>query len=313
MQRSVRVCAVVLAMAIGSPAAAQVKRRDHRKPREATGIAVSKWWPQSGPVGTAVTIEGEGFSRRTKLLFGGRVLKPRRITATRINFNVPKSYGDGTIFLRDSAGYDDEDYDVGTYVVVVPDPPVITRWEPQWGPVGTTVRIEGRHFDDDVRVLWGKSPIKISRSGSGWIEVEVPRRARRDEHFSVRNGYGISTTPKKFELYATATISKLDKLRATYGETVIVHGANFPSNAEVFWGDDRLEVRRVDRRGNRLWIDIPEDLDTDTRWLFVYDGRNRVRSPQQFEVYQDQADDEYDDDVKRRDHRRRKGKRKRNY
>ena len=92
-----------------------------------------------------------------------------------------------------------------------------------------------------------------------------------------------------------------------------MHGANFPSNAEVFWGDDRLEVRRVDRRGNRLWIDIPEDLDTDTRWLFVYDGRNRVRSPQQFEVYQDQADDEYDGDVKRRDHRRRKGKRKRNY
>src|SRR5690606_19920845 len=97
---------------MATPAAAQVTTRDHRKerPKEVVParpgqkgkapIEVRAWSPRAGDVGTTITIEGSGFDRKTRVLFGGRALSPVSVARDAIRIAVPRAYGDGTIVLR---------------------------------------------------------------------------------------------------------------------------------------------------------------------------------------------------------------------
>lgn len=310
MTNVTRVAIVSLAFLFAIPGLAEADRREKRRPHRGAELAVTKWWPQSGPVGTTVTITGRGFSKRTQLVVGGTIIRPRRITARRITFVVPTEYGDGSIALRRGGGGDydegDNELDVGTYDVIVPDLPEISSWAPKFGGPGTLVRIEGRHFDG-ADVYWGNKRLRAARTGKGWIEVNVPNRARRGELFSVRSKYGKAVTRKAFELYEAARIDRIDPWRAKWGQTIVIHGRNFGKSPEVFWGDTQLSVSKIDRRGRKLWVQIPDDLGTGNRWLHVHDGRGKIRSPKKLEIYESErgrhddgddnnGDDSYDSD-----------------
>lgn len=62
--------------------------------------SVRGYWPHAGTAGTTVTIRGENFARATKVIYGGTLVIPRRVTGTSITFDVPRYASDASIALR---------------------------------------------------------------------------------------------------------------------------------------------------------------------------------------------------------------------
>jgi hypothetical protein len=360
MKRRVQLLTAAAALAIAVPAGAQVKRRDHRreKPPEPT-LRVTQWSPQNGPVGTTVVIDGEGFSRRTELWFGGSALKPRRLSARQITFIVPKDYGDGKIVLRDPDAYSG-DYVVGSYAVIMPpeirrmepgsgvygskveihgeyfqngdrvlingkpikilslaadrivceipdwattdfiivsrdggyeartrgkfrviDPaPTITRIAPDYGPGGTTVRLDGTHFTDGDRVFYGRRPVPIAQRGNGWIEVVVPDRARESQYFTLRGPGGEARSPQMFNLDIPPRIARFAPAWGGPGSQIEVYGENFRDG-------DRLQiggtwVRVVQTRPGQITIEVPPGARSGP--LVLWRGKDQWSAPNPFDV-----------------------------
>src|SRR5262245_51807792 len=90
---------------VAAPAAAD--KRDHREDRDHRGkqppphqpITVTGFSPQSGPLGTKVTITGTGFMKQTKVIVGGRPIREDSSGPTSITFTVTERIGNGQIVL----------------------------------------------------------------------------------------------------------------------------------------------------------------------------------------------------------------------
>ena len=246
MKRRIPVFAAALvATALTLPANAQVRVRDHRRPRPRAVFKVSSWGPKAGPVGTVVQIDGKGFGRKTLILFGNRRLRPRRITPRRITIVVPRSYGDGTIVLR-KPGFAN-DLVVGRYSVV--SPPIVRRMSPTSGIAGTRVEIRGRSFEKNDRVLMNGRPIPVVELGSRRIVVTIPAWARTDHLVVSRDGQEARTRRKFRVLDPAPLISDISPASGPPGATVRIRGRHFTVRDKVWYG--RTPVAVV-KRGKRL-------------------------------------------------------------
>ncbi len=107
--------------------------------------------PPSGPAGSEVTIEGEGFGDapgRNRVTIGGVPARVNEVATSRLKIRVPKGKsgpievevpGSGTV--RTSAPF------------IVTVPPQVSAVTPRQGPVGTELKIEGKGFGTNPAVL----------------------------------------------------------------------------------------------------------------------------------------------------------------
>ena len=143
---------VILTAALATTVAASNEAdAQYRRPRQTVVVTmkVDNYGPQSGPVGTLVTLNGTGFTRKTTLLVGGRVVRPSKMGAKSISFRIPANYGDGQIVLRKPGQAND--YVVGRFDVIAD--PIFSSFAPISGAPGTRVELRGRNFraDDQIR------------------------------------------------------------------------------------------------------------------------------------------------------------------
>lgn len=94
------------------------RRLGHRAFRDRA--VVTAFAPRSGPPGTVVTIRGRRFDPDASLLFGGRPVRPTRVTLHEITFVVPRRSEGGVIRLRLP---NRPDLLVGSFEVGRPPPP----------------------------------------------------------------------------------------------------------------------------------------------------------------------------------------------
>ncbi len=147
--------------------------------------AVTGLTPSNGPEdgGTAVTIQGTGFSGATAVYFGSAAVAPDSVSASSITATAPAGTGTVDVTVVTPNGTSDTTAaDQYTYNA----PPAVTGLTPSNGPEdgGTAVTIQGTGFSGATAVYFGSTavaPDSVSASsitatapaGTGTVDVTV--------------------------------------------------------------------------------------------------------------------------------------------
>ena len=128
------------------------------KRQVAAGFAITSFAPTSGPVGTAVTIYGTGFSAtpaNNTVKFNGTTATVSASDAGSISTSVPSGATTGriTVTVGGSTATSGQDF-----LVTIPGAPTITSFTPTWGVSGSSVSVAGTNFD----VTAGATTVKLN-------------------------------------------------------------------------------------------------------------------------------------------------------
>ena len=212
---------------------------------------IRRFSPASGPTGTRVELHGRGFERADRVTMSGRPMQVDEWTAERMVVTVPDGartdyieLARGSVRARSPQRFK-----------VVAEAPSIARFSPDSGPPGTRVRITGEGFSPRDRVQYGNSSVPVLGRGSGWVDVDVPRRATRSEYFTVRGptGSGKSFTP--FSLDLAPVVSKFSPTRGAPGTQVDIRGKYFRDGDWVALAGKRLPI--VQLAPGKISVTIP--------------------------------------------------------
>jgi len=154
-------------------------------------VSIIEFTPESGPVGTSITVHGTGFSEtlgENTVTFNGIPATVASITATQIVATVPSGAVTGPITITTPTG--SATSTTPFTVTAAPHVPIIAAFSPTIGVPGTAVTITGTHFDpklannkamfNRVLAILGSSTITTIETavppgtGSGRIAVSTP-------------------------------------------------------------------------------------------------------------------------------------------
>jgi hypothetical protein len=251
--------------------------RDHRKqPPPKSDFSVTGFSPQSGKVGTVVTITGTGFVKQDKVLVGGRPVKSGTLSDTQITFAVPARFFDGQIVVRHPGAAND--VVVGTFTVIAD--PVVASFAPTAGPYGTRVEIKGSGFMNGDQVLFNGKALPISELGPERLVVSIPQGATTD-FFTVQRPGGVAARSRgKFKVVLPApSISGIAPTTGGPGTPVRIAGTNFAAEDRAFYG--RIEMKIVGRSENYLDVTIPANANRSDN-LVVRGPRGQATTSQPF-------------------------------
>ncbi len=280
-----RVCAVsftCLALLMSLPASAQNPPEEFGPAKKKKGplITVAGFSPESGKVGTEVTIRGTGFTSKTRLLFGGRPVRPTQVRATSITFKVPASFGDGAVVLRHPGVA--RDVRVGSFAVATTAQ--ITRFAPQSGIRGSRVEISGSGFRRTDRVLMNGKEIEVNRSAPRRIVVTIPKDATADYLTVVSADGGRVRTKAMFKVRLPApTITAIAPDHGVPGTQVRVSGRNLTAEDVVLYGKTTAKI--AGRGAGYIDVIIPPKVKA-AGFLSVRNSNGEARAAQMFKLEQ---------------------------
>jgi YD repeat-containing protein len=167
-------------------------------------LAIAEFTPDRGPVGTAVTIYGVGFSAtaaNNAITFNGVAAAVSSASPTTLTTTVPTGATTGlisvTVGLKTASSA--KPFTVTTDPINAP--PVITSFTPTIGSVGTPVTITGLNFDTipvNNNVQFNNlSQAAVTSSTLTQISTTVPTNASSG-HLNVRTFYGAATSSADF-------------------------------------------------------------------------------------------------------------------
>ncbi len=131
----------------------------------ATTIGISGFIPISGPVGTAVTVYGSGFSTTVAsnvVKFNGKAATVTAATASSLTATVPTGATTGQIAITNGASTATSS---GTFTVAGSGAPTLASFTPKIGSQGTVVTLTGTNFQttkETDRVAFGTSTASVS-------------------------------------------------------------------------------------------------------------------------------------------------------
>lgn len=186
---------------------------------------ISSLSPSSGPVGTAVTINGSDFGGTqgsSTVTVGGASVTPTSWSNANIGINVPSSLGVGPApVVVTVAGVSS----TGVNFTVTPG---ITSFSPASGPVGALVTIGGTNFGatqgSSTVTFGGISTIPTSWSANS-ITVPVPNGALAGNSAVVITVNGFSSPGVNFSV--TPGITNLTPSSGPVGTSVTIAGTSF--------------------------------------------------------------------------------------
>lgn len=165
--------------------------------------------PPAGPVGTSVTLRGEGFEpdpARFTLRLGTLTLRPTRASTTEIVFTVPRTARDGVLTVE-SEGRQPVSSPAPFAITV---PPVVTGFLPLHAAAGTHLIVRGRNFGTvvgNVGITLGHIACPVASVTPTTIDCVVPEQAESGV-LSVRvanAGEVHARAPFRFDAPAPAT------------------------------------------------------------------------------------------------------------
>lgn len=167
-------------------------------------LAIAEFTPDSGPVGTVVTIYGIGFSAtaaNNAITFNGVAAAVTSASPTMLITTVPNGATTGPISV--TVGVKTASSAKPFTVTADPTnvPPIITSFTPTIGSVGTPVTISGLNFDTipvNNNVQFNNlSQATVTSSTLTQISTTVPTNASSG-HLNVRTFYGAATSSADF-------------------------------------------------------------------------------------------------------------------
>ncbi|MBI4508194.1 MAG: IPT/TIG domain-containing protein [Deltaproteobacteria bacterium] len=263
---------------------AQVQVRDHRKKKEQNVVpakpadpppkqvvTVSGFAPASGPAGTKVTIQGNGFTPQSKVLFGRRPLRAESIGPTAIVIAVPEQVGEGMLSLRHPGV--GNDILIGSFSVVIP-PPAITGFSPASGTAGARVTITGTGFTADAEVYFGGARLHAVRKGETAIEVVIPANAV-SQALTVRTRGGQATTAQPFQVLVFPEVHGISVGSGFAGVQVAIQGRELDAAGTFYLGQTALPV--VKRAADHCVVTIPQGAVSGVLEWEAHGRRERTR------------------------------------
>lgn len=269
---------LTLGFAATSIAEAQPRNPNAERRKVVTAAQIDSWTPQSGDVGTVVSVNGSGFTRNMMVLVGGRKVRPIKMGTRVISFKIPASHGDGQIVMR-QAGVA-QDYSVGKFQVWAN--PQVTSFSPSSGAPGTRVEIRGSNFNTDDLVMLGTQSLRIEGFTGNSIIVTIPQAAVSGP-FHIQNRRKASATSRRpFRVVAPAPfISGFSPTRGLPGTIVRIQGGNYGSDLRASYGRSPVAI---DRSGpDWIEITIPSNAKRNAA-IAISSRRGGSRSASKFQL-----------------------------
>lgn len=194
-----------------------------------TPPAITNLSPNSGPVGTSVTITGTNFGSfqgPNQVSFNGANAPVTSWSNAQIVVPVPNiATGNANVVVTVGGVASN-----GVSFSITPVPPTITSLSPNSGPVGTSVMIAGTNFGSYQGPSWvgfNGSTAPVTSWSNTQIVVRVPNIATGNVNVRVTVG-GIASNAISFNIVPTPpTITSLSPTSGPTGTSVTVTGTNF--------------------------------------------------------------------------------------
>jgi hypothetical protein len=225
---------------------------------------ISSFSPKSGPVGTAVQINGSGFvAGATAVQFNGVSASPVTVNSqgTRIDTKVPTGATTGKITVTTPGGTDTSK---ASFTVTIPAP-TISSFSPTSGRTGTAVTITGTSFTGATAVRFGGVRASFVVNSATQITATVPVGAVTGK-ISITTPGGTGTSAMTFTVVPTFHSRSISiSLRRHLVVRGTVSAGGFDACAE----DALVRIRRF---ADGAWRTIATTHTND-------DGFYRVRVP----------------------------------
>lgn len=240
-------------------------------------LEIHEFMPQSGAVGSLVTIRGQGLRQVEYVLVGGYKVTPEHASGQELTFRVPRQHGDGAITLFTGDG---STVRVGQFTVFAMLG--IDGFAPESGRAGSVVEIRGRGFQHGDQVSMNGRALAIQQLTDDRITVRIPAGASTDYLTVSRQGGVSERSSQRFRvLQAEPVITSLSPQAGTPGTEVRISGYNFGAGCKVFYGQETLPVLRHGH--GSLDVRIPEYAQRD-EYLYVNCSDEQGRSPYRFQL-----------------------------
>ena len=209
--------------------------------------------PAAGPIGSSVTLSGDQLTNASQVFLGNVELPiVSRLGGNQIVVRVPPGARSGkiswTAYGKNTAT--NWDYDVL-------QAPVLSSYSPTEGAAGTVVTIVGDGFDRSTRVLYGNSPVTISRWEPGRLTVEIPRNARGSEYLSVENSGGGAKARSPFALLVAPSVRNWSPRSAKPSTELRINGTGLAMDTLVNIGGMPARVLVGSPDGRSIVVAVP--------------------------------------------------------
>jgi uncharacterized repeat protein (TIGR01451 family) len=185
------------------------------------GPIITDFAPTLGGIGTYVTINGANLSSATRVTINGvsesiTAQTPLQISLTNnpgtgpIEVVTPSGSGESSTNFINSAG------------------PLVTNFDPVFGPPGSTVVLEGLNFTSTTSVKFGATTASSYTTSSTQISATVPKMSLGSYALEVVSSMGSDTTSSNFIVTGAAPIiASFTPTNGVRGTTVTINGADF--------------------------------------------------------------------------------------
>ena len=243
-------------------------------------VAITGLEPISGPVGTEVTIRGQGFST---VLTDNRVTLQSvecpviAATATELRVRIPQSGSGSLVVTVLNAGTGRT-----TQPFVITTPPFIARFEPAAGTIGSIVRIVGTSFGTNagtVEVALAGRRMEIRTITDTQIDAVVPPGATSGRITVSVRLQGLGAAPSDFTVLTDFAISAIEPASAYPGQTVTIRGGGFVQAGTVTFTGSRAAAFFTFVNGSELRAVVPADAANGPITVRLPDGRSLASAP----------------------------------
>ncbi len=203
----------------------------------ALGANISGFDPAFGAPGDMVNIYGGGFDQGVVTVrFNGVVSTyAGATTASQIIAQVPTGATSGPISVQ--IGTSTPVYSSGDFTVIGSGP-YISGFSPVTGSGGTTVLIEGAHFETVTNAYFDGKKGNNLNVGYNTIQVDAPAGVTSGK-ITVRSPLGSSTSAANF--YVPPAVTSFSPSQGRSGTNVLIKGVNFLGTLAVTFGGTNAE------------------------------------------------------------------------
>ncbi len=194
------------------------------------GFRLALLMPDSGPVGTSVTLLGGDLTGATAVTFNGTAASFTIDNAAEIDATVPAGATSGPVSVTTPLGTATSATD---FTVI--GAPTVTGFTPTSGPVGTSVALTGTDFSGATAVKFNGTGASFTEGSDAQITAIVPASATSGT-ITITTPGGTAASQTRFTVVPPrAAIIRVSPTSGRRGASVTIIGANFGSRRSVFY------------------------------------------------------------------------------